>query len=128
MYLGLGTKMSAKIIYGFIVTVEDVLEMFPENVDEAKEDLSEGEDDIDYVAIMEQAVDITEGIVVDYAESTSIHVIGVVKRCMTYRYSGVMSIPEITDEDRRKIEKFIESNPAFKGRLCGMHVFVEDGR
>jgi hypothetical protein len=130
--------MSAKIVYGFIITVEDVCEMFPERVQEAKEDLSEGEEDVNYDAIVEQAVNITEGIDADYAyresavdgfpSESSTHVIGVVKRSITYRYSGVMSVPEITDEDRKKIEVFVESNPAFKGRPCGIHVLVEDGR
>lgn len=132
------TKMSAKIVYGFIITVEDVCEMFPERVQEAKEDLSEGEEDVNYDAIVEQAVNITEGIDADYAyrefavdgfpSESDTHVIGVVKRSITYRYSGVMSVPEITDEDRKKIEVFVESNPAFKGRPCGIHVLVEDGR
>lgn len=115
--------MSVKIIYGFTVTVDDVLYMFPERVKEAKEDLSKGEDDVDYDAIVEQAVNITEGIDANYDGGSSIHVIGVVK---DYSDVGLVVIPEITDEDRRKIELFIESNPAFKGRFCGMYVLVED--
>lgn len=41
---------------------------------------------------------------------------------------GVVEVPEITEEDNRLLDEFLEKNPAFKGQKRGLFVVVEDGR
>jgi len=102
-----------------------------------EEDSKENEDDMDVIDAFIQTLIIENPVIVQYVDfvfdvndnsmqdGTITFLIGIAKRKVTFHYSGVMAIPEITAEDVDVIDTFVARNPFFKTLKRDSFVFAD---
>jgi hypothetical protein len=127
-------KMSGSIIYGFLVTYEKALKMFP------KFELEDGEKGFKVLQRMiRESTILTKEICLkepDFEFSTSdgslkdefTVMVGVCLRKVEFIYSAPMRIPSVSEDTKILLDQFVQANPAYAGIERELLVFVESDK